>query len=204
MTVRHFLLGILLLLASHSASAQVGVNNRFATTLAINAGWIFQPNTVTPTLNRFPVRVGGRWGYCDSLGNLAITPAYDAAADFENGIGVVQQGNKAYAVDSSGRIITPEGFDMLRVIYGNMLAYYEFFGADGDAGGWGLITTSGKKILPAKYSDISSFFGGVIGYKADSLWGYINPDGQIITEPIYDTALVLRNRTLMLVKGKKT
>jgi hypothetical protein len=203
MTSRHFLFGILAMLLSHVASAQVNPNNRSTNAIAINASWIFQPNTVIPAINRFPVRVGGRWGYCDSLGKIAIAPAYDAAADFENGIGVVQQGNKAYAVDSSGRIITPEGFDMLRVIYGNMLAYYEFFGEQGNAGGWGLITTSGKKILPAKYSDITGFFGGVIGYKADSLWGYINPDGLVITEPIYDTALVMRNRTLMLVKGKK-
>jgi hypothetical protein len=41
-----------------------------------------------------PVRIGGKWGYIDRAGRIAIQPAYDGAFPFRRGYAVIREGQK--------------------------------------------------------------------------------------------------------------
>src|SRR5574337_716712 len=70
-----------------------------------------------------PVKQGGLWGYADTSRHILIAPQFDAANPFYDNVAVVEKKQKAYAIDTTGKILTP-GFDQLIVIEDTMIFFY--------------------------------------------------------------------------------
>jgi hypothetical protein len=65
----------------HKASGEFLWRDRFESALGFSKGLA-------------PVKIGGKWGYVDRFGRMAITPTYDAAFPFRGEYAVIRQGEK--------------------------------------------------------------------------------------------------------------
>jgi hypothetical protein len=148
-----------------------------------------------------PVRQGLKWGYADTLKNIVITPQYDAANSFNDGLAIVEKNRKAFAIDESGKILTP-AFDNMMVLEDTLLSIYLNQVSD-TLGGWGICTRSGFLILPTAYDEIVEIDANLFSFRKDTLWGVVNRNGVIYTPPVYDAIDLVYRDYLQLRKGKK-
>src|SRR6218665_1119163 len=67
-----------------------------------------------------PVKIDGKWGYIDKSGKIAINPQFDFAWEFQEGLAVIQFGDKngfdkwGY-IDKTGEIVIEPQFDFIWV-----------------------------------------------------------------------------------------
>ena len=60
-----------------------------------------KPNTISPAAaDRYPVKIGGKWGYMDTSGKLAIQPQFDEAGFFSEGLADVCVGRCGFTETS--------------------------------------------------------------------------------------------------------
>ena len=52
-----------------------------------------------------PVGFGGRYGYIDRRGRIAINPQFDQAGDFAHGLAPVWLGNRQGYIDKNGKYV---------------------------------------------------------------------------------------------------
>ena len=149
-----------------------------------------------------PVKVNRHWGFADTSGRVRIEPVYDGVTPFNGRYAVVQIGNKAYVIDTSGTILTPDGHDQILQLEDSIFAVYKNSGAEGE-GGWGAEKIGGKEILPAKYDQITRLSYIVFSCKQDSLIGYFNRNGTLIAPVEYDTGWVFNNFFVALKQSKR-
>lgn len=148
-----------------------------------------------------PVKQGGKWGYADTSRNIIIAPQFDAANPFEQKIAVVEMKRKAFAIDSTGRILTP-GFDQLFILEDSILGIYLNVVSD-TLGGWGLCTIHGQLILPTAFDEVSDIGAGLFSFRKDSLWGIVDRSGRILAQPEYTSVSLLQQNFLLLQRGNK-
>ena len=148
-----------------------------------------------------PVRQGMKWGYADTAKNIVITPQFDAANNFSGGLAIVEKNKKAFAIDESGKILTP-GFDQMMMLEDTLLSIYLNEVSD-TLGGWGICSRSGRLILPTAYDEIQKIDANLFSFRKDSLWGVVNRDGRIYTKPAYNSIDLVYRDYLQLRKGKK-
>src|SRR6185436_9147970 len=70
-----------------------------------------------------PIKSGGQWGYADTAKKIVIAPQFDFANPFQNKIAIVEKNKKAFAIDTTGKILTP-GFDQLFILEDTILTIY--------------------------------------------------------------------------------
>lgn len=148
-----------------------------------------------------PVRQGLKWGYADTLKNIVIPPQYDAANTFANDLAIVEKDRKAFAIDATGKILTPP-FDNMVLLEDTLLAIYLNQVSD-TLGGWGICTRSGFLVLPPAYDEVVRIDGDLFSFRKDSLWGVVNRSGVIYTPPVYNDVTLISRSFLLLRKGKK-
>lgn len=118
----------------------------------------------TPVL--LPVRVGGKWGYVNGSGQLAINPQFDKAEEFKEGRAAICIGTPC---DS----------------------WYDWESSDDsrDDSRWGIIDPSGKIVATPQYREVSSFHEGLAAVcladcqqkdTKQSSRGYIDRDGKLV------------------------
>src|SRR5271167_138807 len=123
-----------------------------------------------------PVKVSGKWGYINSVGQVVINPQFDSASDFHEGRGVICLGKPCDwwdtdstsderwgYIDSSGKmVITPQ--------YGKASDFSEGLASvcTGDCSGKptkpfsrGYIDRDGKVIIPMQFGIASNFSQGL-------------------------------------------
>lgn len=54
-----------------------------------------------------PVKIGGKWGYADKNGAVAISPAYDSCGAFSHGYAIVRRGELYGVTDRDGTLSRP-------------------------------------------------------------------------------------------------
>ena len=156
----------------------------------------------TPVNRRYiPVKQGHQWGYADTNRRILISPQFDMAYPFQGKVAVVEIDEKAYAIDSSGKIITP-GFDQLTILNDSTLAIYLNEVSD-SLGGWGLSSLKGVRILPPAYEEVSLLTRDFYQFRKDSLWGIVNRNGKVLLRPNYNSITVTQYGSFILRKGKK-
>jgi hypothetical protein len=148
-----------------------------------------------------PVRVGQKWGFADTAKNMVITPEYDAANNFSDGLAIVEKNKKAFAIDQTGRVLTP-GFDNMLVLEDTILAIYLNEVSD-SLGGWGICTRSGFVILPPAYDEIVTLTADLFSFRKDSLWGFVARNGTIIKPPTYISIAPASRNFLRVTKNNK-
>jgi hypothetical protein len=152
--------------------------------------------------NRCLIKVDGKFGYIDSLGNVLIKPQFDWAIQFSEGFAAVRINGKCGYIDTSGNFaIQP------KYLYG-----------DGFKGGFarvwiktsggvkfGMINKKGKEVLKLKYNYVEYQNEGFVGVaKTEKLGFYDLEKEKFITDFIYDKNEVWSfNEGLAMVKVGK-
>jgi hypothetical protein len=127
---------------------------------------------------RFPVQLGGIWGYIDRRGRVVIKPRYDHAFAFSDGLAAVTEDGKVAFVNDAGRVIIPFGAVPSIGTFSEGRAAIPFSTDSGFR--WGFVDETGRvSIVPVydKVSDFSDGFARVQG--ADGRVGFIDKMGTV-------------------------
>ncbi len=126
-----------------------------------------------------PVKLNGKWGFIDKLGNEVVPCKYDDVYHFSEGLAMVKLNGKWGFIDKLGNEVAPCKYDDAE----------EFF--DGLAlvalnGKYGFIDKTGREVTACKYEKVgnsyppygsSCFFEGMAAVKLDGKWGFIDKAG---------------------------
>ena len=101
--------------------------------------------------NRFPVRVGVKWGYIDNTGTMVIKPAFREAHEFSEGLAAVKIVHDWYFIDISGdKVIT--------------IKRPEYIIRNSDS------TRDGEKVY-GKITEVSEFHNGMAFFREETASG---------------------------------
>ncbi len=124
------------------------------------------------------VNYKGKWGYVDTLGNRVIPPRFAEARSFHEGFAAVKnfEGKMAF-IDRTGHPITDFSYLGLRsFLHGRAPAKLE--------SGWGYLNSSGKLVVPARYSAVWPFHTKKIArVKLGEKYKFIHRDGTVLKGP---------------------
>lgn len=127
-----------------------------------------------------PAEKEGKWGFIDTCGNWKIEPQYDLAAGFDGGPGRVKIGDKWGLIDQAGKeIVPPTFFHVSDGIWIDGLISYS-----PDEEKYGIIDTTGKIVIEARYDSIEPIGGGVLLAYSGEDEKMLNLDGsEIMIQP---------------------
>lgn len=130
-----------------------------------------------------PVRVGLKWGYMNTSGQLAIEAKYDEVTEFNEGYASAVLDGKSVVLDLKGTAISVDITE--RIVMKEFSEKYAIF----RAADWrlGFIGTDGKVAIPARYESVGHFSGGLAWAKDENRkLGYINSKGEWMIKPQYN------------------
>lgn len=110
------------------------------------------------------------YGYIGITGRVVIPPTYRQAGDFSEGLAPVSKNAEVVFLDIIHPPITPD---------------------EGDA--WGYVDTTGKVVIPFRFSIAGRFSGGLARVQQDGKWGYIDTTGKFVIPPRYLWAFDFRD-----------
>ncbi len=126
-------------------------------------------------LNGFArIQVGGRWGFVDKGGRMAIAPQFDDAGDFNDDRALIKQGGLYGYINEKGEITVPPRFVAARSFSFNRASVT----VDGKQG---FIDPSGKLVVEPAYADTTRFTGPVaLVRETDGTQALIDDTGQTL------------------------
>ncbi|MBX3723309.1 MAG: WG repeat-containing protein [Turneriella sp.] len=158
---------------------------------------------------------GGKWGYLDSRGAVAITPQFADVADFSEGYAVVrtEKGEPLVIINARGEEIlrtdcayiskvqngkfgcTRSGKTTLMNLKGEKVVDEEFASLDEMSDGLrraykdkvmaGFVNDRGMWVIPANFHGVRPFSEGLAAAWQGKLCGYIGKNGQWVVQPAY-------------------
>lgn len=130
----------------------------------------------------FPIETNDKWGYIDKSGAIVITPQWDEAELFSEGLARVSVDGKYGYINSNGEYVIKPQFDfagdfsegMAQVSIGDMYGY---------------INNKGKYIINPQFEEAYSFSNGLASVRIGNNFGCINKEGKFIIKPQYELPL---------------
>ncbi|MEH1811242.1 MAG: WG repeat-containing protein [Nostoc sp.] len=159
------------------------------------------------------IEIDKKYGYIDQTGRIAITPQFDDAWDFSQGLAVVKIDDKFGYIDKTGQLVIPLQFDdawdfsqglaLVKIDEkfgyidktGQLVIPLQFDNARNFSQGlalvqiddkFGYINKTGQLVIPFQFDDADNFSEGLAKVKIDGKFCYINKSGQIVIQPKYD------------------
>ena len=138
----------------------------------------------------YPVKKNNKWGYMDSSGNIVISPQFDEAWRFSEGLAVIALGedwnNRKYGfIDKFGNVV-------IEPMYQDADYFNEGLARIKLDNKFGFIDNSGKVIIEPLYDGAGFFSDGLAMIRIGDLYtgkkGYINKNGKIVIHVHYDSA----------------
>lgn len=129
----------------------------------------------------------GEWkeGYVDTTGKVIISPEYDSAGKFSDGLAQVKLNGKYGYIDSSGNVVVPLVYDYV----GDFSDGLVWVGKKRGYGYiYGFVDKTGTEVIPLQYSAVGSFSNGLAPARDDEGWGYIDQTGAYVISPEYSEA----------------
>lgn len=127
---------------------------------------------------------GAKWGYIHSDGTWAIKPIYDDAAQFSEGLAVVEIGGKWGYINQRGQmVIQPQYTDAYSFRDGLARVATKEGASDTNLSGgtgYGWIDKTGKFVISRTWDQADSFYEGLAVVVKGSSFGYINEKGTIV------------------------
>jgi hypothetical protein len=175
-------------------------------------------------------RIGERYGYIDTTGNIVISPVFSDGSEFRNGFAVVKYGDKYSYIDKDGGFLVEPRFELAYPFNDNvaLIVKDEKYGFIRDNGTflfepvfqkayyfsegiapvkwnfrWGFVSIDGTNVVSPRFEDVSYFSGGLCAVKENGKWGYIGTNGQFIIPPKFDNALPFSNGVAPVLLKRK-
>jgi len=106
-----------------------------------------------------PFRIGDKWGYVDTKGEIVISARFASADRFSEGLAPVAEKNKYNVfiwgfIDRSGKLIIPPRFSSVGRFSESLAKFGDFNGK------YGFVDTSGKVVIKAKFDYVTDFSNG--------------------------------------------
>ncbi|MBU6454790.1 MAG: WG repeat-containing protein [Cyanobacteria bacterium REEB67] len=122
-----------------------------------------------------------KWGYKDPEGLVEISPKYDAAREFSEGLAAVKIGKLWGYIDDHGEMVINPRFSEARSFEDG--AAYVYDTKSGEC----CIDKSGREIFK-NFSGVLQFRGGLSAFQspASRKWGVVSCDGKIVVQPGFD------------------
>jgi hypothetical protein len=120
----------------------------------------------------------GKWGYVDGKGCYRISPIFESAMPFKEGLAVVSVCKKFAFIDEKGRPVIKPQYDEARSFSGNLAAVMIYDQESNKK--WGFINKTGKLVIEPKYDEVSDFSGWTAMVKINGKTFIINSTGEII------------------------
>lgn len=145
------------------------------------------------------------------LGGLAISPEFDHAENFADGLAWVSLGTQPQqALSTSGILVIPGQYQGVRSFsqglapattgelwgyiskrgdfvippqFEDTLGFQEYFAAVKLNNQWGYIDRAGTLVIPPQFEDAGSFVQGLAAVRLNGKYGYINPAGTLVIPP---------------------
>lgn len=149
----------------------------------------------------------GKWGFRNPLnGIVAITPIYDSASDFSEGLAAVElEGNWGY-INKTGEVVVPLIYNYAEDFDNGHATVYKpdtigretriEIDIDGtlhletieEGGLCGYADVEGNVVIAAVFDEVMPFSEGLAAVRKGEKWGYINKIGETIIPFIYKHA----------------
>ena len=121
----------------------------------------------------------GKWGFIDKRGKLVIPFQYDEVKDFHNGYATFRIDDKWGAINKRGKEVIKPQYAALGQFENNQITACRKPLTE-KTGSCGVMTKSGKEIIPFKYYWVNPYQEGFfIAEDKPSSWIYINKHGRI-------------------------
>lgn len=173
------------------------MNNRtrhlIAALLIVVTSMAYGEETSSKPSALFPVEVDGKYGYIDKTGKMVITPKFNYADDFSEGMAIIRVGNDetgsfAY-IDTSGKTVIKPKFKGAGI-------FSEGVAIADDGKGKGVIDKSGKYLFRLKFQtgETECFSEGLaavsLGWKDHygNYYGFIDKNNKVIIPGKYHKA----------------
>lgn len=135
--------------------------------------------------DRIPFERGGKMGFLDRRGEVAIKPVYATANQyvfrpgsfFNEKIMPVRLGRVGF-IDRQGNLAVDFIFDRAE-------PFCEGLSAVGKDGRYGFIDSDGKIVVPLRYEYVENFSEGLAAVRVNGRWGFIDKTGRMVIEPAY-------------------
>ncbi|HET9598534.1 MAG TPA: WG repeat-containing protein, partial [Anaeromyxobacteraceae bacterium] len=123
----------------------------------------------------FPVRRGGKWGYIDREARVAISPRFDRAERFSEGLAaVVLEGKHGY-VDAKGELVLVPAQEPAGAVH---RPFADGLAAVRDGEAIGFIDRKGKLAIPARFISADDFSEGLAFACDRDGCGYLDRSGR--------------------------
>jgi hypothetical protein len=136
-------------------------------------------NCVANAETLMPIGFKGKWGFVSEYGKLVITPQFDDAGDFYEGLAPIKVKDKQGFINQKGNIVIKPKYD-------NVFNFSEGLAIIVLNKKYGFITKKGIIAIPAQYDGALSFKNGFGAVKVNDKWGYIDKNGKLLFEPQFD------------------
>lgn len=116
-----------------------------------------------------------KYGYIDTLGNVAIKPFLDKANPFNNNIALVKYKGSFGVLGIIGDFVVQPSYDEIKIPY--------------DSGGyyavkkntrWGFLNSQNAIVIPLMYDDVNLFNKGLAKVWVDNKYSYININNECV------------------------
>jgi len=143
------------------------------------------------------VKIGDKWGFINTGGELVIEPVYDFAANFEDSLCSVQINDRWGLIDIYGnKIVEPVFQNRLWIVDDYILV-------QGNDGKWGYLDNKGEQVIDYKFEKALNFREGLAPVYREGKWGYIDKQGNFAIEPDFDEAKEFANGLALVKKENK-
>jgi len=138
----------------------------------------------------YPINVNGKYGFMDRSGKTVITPQFDGAFGFSEGLAQVKVGTKSGYINTKGvLVITPQFDDAMPFRYGRaavkLCCGFWFPQKPGDR--YGFIDKDGKYICSPDFSWVGQFSGDLAPVRtAGGVMAFVNRSGKVVMSGKFD------------------
>jgi len=124
----------------------------------------------------------GKIGYIDKTGKTVIPHKFDQADDFQGDLAKVLVKSKWGFIDKTGKFVIQPTYESYPSGFSDGLMYVNV--SKTDVPQYGYFDTSGKVVIPAKYSWAESFNDGIAKVQIGDQVLYINKAGETVDPPM--------------------
>lgn len=119
------------------------------------------------------------YGFVNGRQEWVISPLFDMAWDFSNGIAMIKQKDKYGFIKIDGDYLYEPQFS-------DACSFYNGVSSVALNGKWGLINADGNYLFEPQFTTINKFEDGIAEVEQDDKYGFIKNDGTFIAKPQFD------------------